>query len=337
MMDHQKLEIILTKVKEGIIVVDHGGRLMLVNPAARALFGLGEARLSGKPVGDVFRHPDLLECLSEEKAAAPFRAELNLEDGRILNAQFTPIAEVGLVVTMQDITYLKELDRIKSDFVHTVSHDLRSPLTAILGYIELIERVGPINDQQREFIRRVQVNVHNITALIDDLLDLGRIEAGFDTRNEILSLADTVHFVVESLRDQIAEKNLAVTVNIPGELPALLGNPLRLRQMLNNLIDNSIKYTPPGGSIHVQVEARGEQIILQISDTGPGIPPGDQPFIFDKFYRARNIAEGTPGTGLGLAIVKSIVENHHGRIWVNSFPGEGATFTIVLPTIEQEL
>jgi two-component system NtrC family sensor kinase len=238
---------------------------------------------------------------------------------------------------MQDITHLKELDRIKSDFVSTVSHDLRSPLTAILGYVELIDRVGPINEQQREFIRRVQFSANNITMLINDLLDLGRIEAGFDALKEIMSFTALIHSTLEGLRSKLDERGQVVRLEIAEGLPRILGNPTRLRQMLGNLIGNAIKYTAPGGWVAVRAAAEGGQIILQVADNGPGIPPSDQPYIFDKFYRASNVASETPGTGLGLAIVKSIVENHQGRIWVNSFVGHGTTFTVVLPVADEGL
>jgi two-component system NtrC family sensor kinase len=242
-----------------------------------------------------------------------------------------------LAVILQDITHLKELDRIKSDFVSTVSHDLRSPLTAILGYIELIERVGSTNKQQKEFIQRVELSVQNITALINDLLDLGRIEAGFDARMEIVPLPTLMTFTLDGVRPRLVDKSQSLVVDLPEQLPPLLGNPVRLRQMLANLIGNAHKYTQPGGEIRVVARAEGGQVIVQVIDNGPGIPLADQPYIFDKFYRASNIAPEVHGTGLGLAIVKSIVETHHGRIWVESTPGQGSRFTIVLPAVDQEL
>lgn len=336
-IERSKLETILTKIEEGVIVIDHDGRIILVNRRAYEAFNITEKNLAGKRLRDVLTHQELIDTIREYKDADPTRVEFILPDGRVLNAQITPIPEVGTAVTMQDITHLKELDRIKSDFVNTVSHDLRSPLTAILGYVELIDRVGSVNEQQKEFIRRVQISVHNITALINDLLDLGRIEAGFDARNEIVSFAGIIHFSVDGLQSRSEEKAQRLIIDIPGEMPQVLGNPVRLRQMINNLVSNAIKYTPPGGEVRIFARAEGEQIILQVSDNGPGIPPSDQPYIFDKFYRASNIPSDTPGTGLGLAIVKSIVESHMGRIWVESIMGQGTTFTVVLPTTDREL
>ncbi len=334
-LERNKLESILTKIEEGVIVVDHDQRLVLVNRKAREAFGIGEVTITGKRAREIIHHQEILEILREQDQSAPSRIEITLDDGRVLNTQLTPIPEIGLVLTMQDITHLKELDRIKSDFVSTVSHDLRSPLTAILGYVELIDRVGAVNEQQREFIRRVQISVHNITSLINDLLDLGRIEAGFDSKNEIVPFSPIIHYAVDGLRSRAQEKSLDLSMDVPDELPHVLGNPVRLRQMLSNLISNAIKYTPEKGKINLNAKAEAGQVILQVSDTGPGIPPADQPYIFDKFYRASNIPSDTPGTGLGLAIVKSIIENHQGRIWVDSNLGQGATFTIVLPTTDR--
>ncbi len=230
---------------------------------------------------------------------------------------------------------MKQVDRLKNEFINTVSHDLRSPLTAVLGYVELLERVGPVNEQQREYIRRVQTSVESITFLVNDLLELGRIESGFDSKNEVVPLDGIIRFSLETMGGQISEKHLNLHLHLPEDIPPTRGNPIRLRQMLDNLIGNAIKYTPDGGDITIEMEAQSEQVILRISDSGPGIPPADQPHIFEKFYRASNVPKGVGGSGLGLAIVKSIVDSHHGRIWVESLLGQGSTFTVVLPLTQQ--
>jgi two-component system phosphate regulon sensor histidine kinase PhoR len=328
-LELSKLEAILTQVQNGMIVVSPDWRVILVNEAARSALGLKEDECSGSP-RDVFQQSDLLEIFDEHKTH-PSHSEINLDDGRVLSAQTTLIPEVGLVIILHDITYLKELDRIKTDFVNTVSHDLRSPLTAILGYVELIGRAGPVNEQQREFIHRVQFSVNNITALINDLLDLGRVEAGFDTRKEIVQLSAIIHEVVDSMQKRIREKEHHVSLEIPDNLPPLIGNPIRLRQMISNLVNNAIKYTPNQGQISMLCRPEDGQIIFQIKDNGSGILPADQPFVFDKFYRGSNIPHDSIGSGLGLAIVQSIVQNHQGRIWLDSTPGQGTTFTVVLP------
>jgi len=178
----------------------------------------------------------------------------------------------------------------------------------------------------------VQASVQNITALVNDLLELGRIEAGYDSQKETIPLEGIINYTIENLRPQIKERDLNLCLRLPDQIPLLRGNPIRLRQMLDNLIGNAIKYTPDHGDVTIEVEVQEGQIILRISDTGIGIPPADQPHIFNKFYRATNAPKGVGGSGLGLAIVKSIVDNHQGRIWVESVVGEGTTFVIVLPT-----
>lgn len=334
--ERNQLEAILTDVADGVIVLDLEGHLILVNRAARSIFGLTQDNLIGRSYQDVFLQPDLLEILDISEFS-PGRTEISLEDGRVYNANTAPIPEIGYALTMQDITHLKELDRIKSDFVSTVSHDLRSPLTAILGYVELIARAGPTNDQQREFIRRVEFSVNNITSLINDLLDLGRIEAGFDARKEFVHIPLIIQYTIEGLTSRIEGKEQTLIVSVTESLPPVLGNPVRLRQMIGNLLSNAIKYTPVKGHLEISAREESGQIIICISDNGPGIPSADQPYIFDKFYRGSNIPYDSPGTGLGLAIVKSIVDNHLGRIWVESKAGSGTIFTVVLPVADKDL
>ena len=328
----QKLDTIVEHIEDGVIILDEKSNLLLINPAARRSFGLWQDdEIKGKSINEVLSHPDVKLLLSQGIDNPLPHNEINFEDGRVLSAQCTSIPHIGLAITMQDITYLKQIDRLKNEFVHTVSHDLRSPLTAILGYVDLLERVGPVNDQQREFIHRVQNSVQSITSLVNDLLELGRIEAGFDTQREVVSLDGIIRFALETLGGQISEKKLNLQVDLPTDMPPVRGNPIRLRQMVDNLIGNAIKYTQEGGEIAIAVEVQKDQDILRIADNGPGIPPSDQPHIFEKFYRAGNVPKGVGGSGLGLAIVKSIIDNHQGRIWVESLLGRGTTFTVVLP------
>ena len=332
--ERRKLETILARVENGVIVVDPENRLLIMNQTARDAFGVN-GNWNGRPISEVIEDPRILAML-RASVRVPKREEVELQDGRVFNAQRTPIEGIGQVIVMQDITHLKELDRIKSEFVTTVSHDLRSPLTAILGYIELIERSGGLNVQQEEFIRRVQLSVGQITDLVSNLLDLGRIEAGLDEAKENTPIAVLARYALESMRSTAESKGLTLESDIPEELPMVLGAPIRLRQMIGNLLDNAVKYTPPEGVIHIEGEGEGNQVILRVRDSGPGIPAADQPYLFDKFFRASNVPEDLPGTGLGLSIVKSIVDNHDGRIWVESELGQGTTFTVVLPTADPQ-
>ena len=329
--DRHKLETILTEVRDGVIILDQDFRLLLVNGVVREMLGLGDGNLAGRPFRDVFSQETLLELLDSTMENSSKRTELSLEDGRVFSVQISTITGVGLAFTFSDITNLKKIDHIKTDFVNTVSHDLRSPLTAILGYVELIERAGPVNDLQHDFIRRVQVSVHNITSLVDDLLDLGRIESGFDARKEMVQLDQLIRYALEGLKKRVSEKSITVDLTIPANLPALISNPVQMRQMVDNVLENSLKYTLENGRVNVVVLTEQSQLIFQVADTGIGIPALDLPYIFDKFYRGSNASGDMVGSGLGLSIVKSIVDNHHGRIWVDSTVGRGTTFTIVLP------
>jgi PAS domain S-box-containing protein len=332
----QKLETIFTQIEDGVMILDSENLILLMNPVVRRVFDLGEKEVYGQNVLEVIEHPGLHKLIKSASTNPLQFYEIDFEGSRVFNAQYTRIPDIGVAITMQDITYLKRIDQMKSDFVHTVSHDLRSPLTAILGYVDLLDRVGPLTDQQREFIRRVRISVHNITGLVNDLLDLGRIESGFEGQKEIVPLDGILSYTLDNLNNQIVVKKQRLHVELPSHLPSLHGDPVHLRQMLDNLVGNSIKYTPEGGDISVSVEAKDDQVILRVSDTGSGIPPADQPHIFEKFYRASNVANVVPGSGLGLAIVKSIVDNHEGRIWVESIVGQGTTFTVVLPAYHAE-
>ncbi len=330
--ERNKLETILTRIKDGVIVLDQENKVLLVNKVAQTAFNLPAEDLIGKPIQSVFRQKELIKLLENKVAQKDSEwDEYTSDDEHTYSIQVNPIQDVGTAVTMSDITYLKKLDRIKSDFVNTVSHDLRSPLTAIMGYVDLIERVGPINKMQSDFIRRVQISVQNITSLVDDLLNLGRIEAGFDTGKDVIQLDAMIKRELENLETEFKNKKQKVELTLAETTPKTLGNAIQIRQLLNNIISNASKYTPEDGTIKIKVETEKEQLIFQVSDNGVGIPPVDLPFIFDKFYRASNISPDIGGTGLGLSIVKSIVESHKGRVWVDSKIGSGSTFTVVLP------
>ena len=331
--EEARLGSIIANIADGVIVLDEEKKIIIINHVAREIFSLDDADLVGKPIDEVVQNTDLHALLAKSDDGVVKYFELNFDDGRVFNAQHTPIPRIGSAVTMQDITYLKRLDQMKSEFVHTVSHDLRSPLTAVLGYAELVERVGPLNEQQREFIHRIQGSVQSITSLVNDLLDLGRLEAGFDTGRESVQLESILEYSLGLLESLVHQKNLQVQQDLAPNLPALRANPIRIRQMIDNLVSNAIKYTPEGGTIHIQLQSEDHQIIFSVGDTGPGIPLEEQAHVFDKFYRGSNVV-GTRGTGLGLAIVKSIVDSYHGRVWVESVLNQGATFFVVLPAFE---
>jgi PAS domain S-box-containing protein len=327
-----RLESVFNNIHDSVMILDQVKNILLVNPAMCQAFGLDRKSAVGKPVLDTINHPDLQALITRTGDDDPLKYhEVSFPDGRVGSAQMTEIRDVGYAITMQDVTYLKEIDRLRSEFVNTVSHDLRSPLTSVIGYAELVERTGPLNENQRDFLKRIQDSVQHITDLINDLLDLGSIEAGLDTRREYVQLEGILRYTLEMLQGQIKSKRIKVHTEIVSPIPALRANPTRLRQVLDNVVGNAIKYSHANGEVKISVHSEADQIILQVVDQGPGISPADQPHIFDKFYRGSNISSEIAGSGLGLAIVKTIVESHQGRIWLESTVGKGSSFFIVLP------
>jgi two-component system, OmpR family, phosphate regulon sensor histidine kinase PhoR len=330
--ERDTLNTILRDTEDAIIVADPQSNILLCNPAACRIFKVDPATIRGRPLAEAISHHEVVELFDREATTdRSRRSEITLDGQRVMHAQLTLVKGVGRVVVMQDISHLKELDRIKSDFVTAVSHDLRSPLTAILGYVELLRRTGPLNEAQGKFVERIIFSVQSITALISDLLELGKIEAGFDENRVPTFLQDVVQHAIEAQRHQIETKQHTLDLRLPEVAQPVLGNPLRLRQLVANLLENAIKYTPPAGHIRIALESDGDFLVLRVTDTGIGIEQKDLPFIFDKFYRSDEAIDNYSGTGLGLSIVKGIVERHSGRIWVESQPGKGSTFTVMLP------
>lgn len=325
-----ELESILQQVNDGVMLVDREHKVLMVNRAMRKAFSLGSRDPVGRPVQDVIPNRELHELLRKPPAETA-HIEIKSPAGRSYDVRLSLIAGIGTAISLLDITNLIELDHLRKDFVNTVSHDLRSPLTAILGYVELIERAGPVNPQQAEFIKRVKTSVYTTTELIDDLLDLGRVEVGLIDELAPVDMPAIVQASLDALQGQIENKQLTVKLAVPQDVPAVLGSHTQLGQVAANLIGNAVKYTPAGGEVRVLLRREQNQLILHVADSGPGIPLEEQGKIFDRFYRATNALPSIPGTGLGLAIVKTIVENHRGRIWVDSKVGEGSIFTVVLP------
>lgn len=329
------LEAVLRETQAAIIVVDKDDNILLCNTAARVVLHLTEADLLRRPVGEVIPYPALCEIFSQvHETGWTVYKEVYLNDGRTFNVQLTPIEEVGRMLVMQDITRLKELDRVRSEFVVTISHDLRTPLTTIQGYVELLSRVGPLNEQQQEFIQRARASMETITKLIDNLLDIGRIEAGFDLETKPCDLGQVIEEAVREFRLQAEEKQELRWQPVE-TLLLVQGNSRRLRRVMDNLLDNAIKYTQEGGWIAVSAIEDDGHIVVGVADNGIGISQAEQPYVFDKFYRVESDETADiEGTGLGLAIVKAVIEEHKGRVWVESKPGEGSVFSFILPALK---
>ncbi len=336
-----RLATILSSTSDAILVTDQANRVLLVNPAAEQSFGLDASEVVGRPLPQVVADGQLDKLLTrptDGQGRETLTREIVLPDGRILYASASPIIDgegqiTGRVAVMRDITHLKQLDDMKSEFVNTVSHDLRSPLTFMRGYTTMIPMVGQVNPKQQEFIENIVKGIEQMTELIDDLLDIGKIEAGVGVTMAPCQIDKIIKGVVDSLRGQADIKRLKLETRLPDHLPAVIGDQTLLRQAITNLLDNAIKYTP-AGSVTVGVEEKDSQIVISIRDTGLGIAPADQMRLFEKFYRAkRRETVKIKGTGLGLAIVKSIAESHDGRVWVESKLGAGSTFYLALPKI----
>lgn len=338
--ERRRLGAILQGVAEPVIVTNpRDNRVSLINDAALKAFDLGSDPVEGRLLDGLIGNAGLLKLIARagEDGGDTLTTEVPLADGRIMHAGVTAIPSVGKVIVMQDITHLKELDRMKSEFVSTVSHDLRSPLTSIKGYAEMLPVIGELSDQQKEFTQRIVGGVTRITELIEDLLDIGRIESGVDWTMAPCQMAKIAGEVVSDLQGEVQSRGQALELECPAVLPLVMGNEVRLRQVLSNLIGNAIKYTATEGAIRVSLSSERDQVVVRVQDSGVGIAEADLPYVFDKFYRVRNEkTEMVSGTGLGLSIARSIVEKHHGRIWVESQVDKGTIFTFALPTLERE-
>lgn len=332
----QQLQAILASSPDAVIVTDSRERLMLINPAAENLFDVTTRTAVGRPLNEVLHRPELIELMRENEMATP--REIPLADGRTFYASASPIVAadgglLGRVAVLRDVTYFKQLDELKSEFVATVSHDLRVPLTYMRGYATMLPMVGQLNPKQAEFATKIVGGIEQMSELIEDLLDLNRIEAGVGVTRESCRVDEIINEAVANLRNSAANKNIALTVELlTVDLPAVSGDKTLLRQAVSNLVDNAVKYTPNNGKVKVYGDVRDGNVIVAVQDNGIGIAPSDQARLFEKFFRVKHRDTlAIKGSGLGLAIVKSIVDRHGGRIWVESRLGQGSTFYIAIP------
>jgi PAS domain S-box-containing protein len=336
----RRLAAILTSTKDAVLVTDRDDRILLINPAAEQTLNLRAWDVLDCSVDEVPLEPVLVKVLTDPmNRTESLIEEVPLPSGRTFYASASTILSadgenMGRVVVMRDITYFKELDDMKSEFVATVSHDLRAPLTFMRGYATMIPMVGDLTEKQTEYLDKILTGIEQTAGLVGDLLNLGRIEAGVGMQQDPCYLGPLVVESVDGLRARAAAKGLKLRLEPSDPAPAIRGDATLLRQAITNLVDNAIKYTPSGGEVTVSMRAT-DQVLISVADTGIGIAPEDQVRLFEKFFRIRRKeSEEAPGTGLGLAIVKSIIERHGGRVWVDSVLNQGSTFTIALPIPE---
>ena len=334
---------ILGSMVEGVAVVNGSERLVFANPGFAEILGLDVPPTSGSALVEVVRQTELLEAVRQVLRGQP-RVQSEIVTGTLRQHYFAiTVAAVragdttGAVVVLHDITELRKLERVRRDFVANVSHEFRTPLTAIQGFAETL-LAGAIDDSQNRtrFLEIILEHSRRLARLTEDLLMLSKMDAErLELEIRRLSVSQLIESCLETAQRRAAEKDLRISVNTPQRLPDIAGDRRRLAEVLQNLLDNAIQYTLPGGQIMLSAEEGDAEVVVTVSDTGIGIPRADQPRIFERFYRvdvARSREAG--GTGLGLAIAKHLVEVHGGRLWVDSEVGQGSQFHFSVPLFD---
>ena len=336
---------ILGSMVEGVAVVNGAERLVFANPGFAAILGLDVPPVSGSSLLEVVRQTELIEAVRRVLAGEP-RVEAEIATGTLRQHYFAAtVASVragetsGAVIVLHDITELRKLERIRRDFVANVSHEFRTPLTAIQGFTETL-LAGAMDDPQNRlrFLGIILEHSRRLARLTEDLLKLSQMDADrLELEVRRVSVSVLVESCFETARHRAAEKELNLSLDLPPGIPDVSGDARRLQEVLQNLLDNANQYTLPGGKITLSVRRRAEEVIFTVTDTGIGIPQADQPRIFERFYRvdaARSREAG--GTGLGLAIARHLIEVHGGRIWVESELGVGSKFHFSVPVFDAE-
>jgi two-component system, OmpR family, phosphate regulon sensor histidine kinase PhoR len=330
--ERERMAAILESAADAILTFDVDACLVSLNPAGEKLFSNGSVKL-GQPLAPDSGYDRLIELLGGARTSGhQITGEIALADERVFTTLVTPIPGDGFVAILHDVTYFKDLERVKNEFISTVSHDLKNPISVIAGFTELLERVGPLNQKQIEYIHRIQASAENMDGLVRCLLQLTRQQIGTILKKEVVAVSALVSEITNEFQPQANAREQALHFETPTEEPRVDADPFQLKQALRNLVGNAIKYTPKGGSICLSLEMKPEEVLINVKDTGCGIPPNELPLIFNRFHRVGNEAlNGEEGDGLGLAIAKSIIEQHNGRISVESELGKGSCFTIMLP------
>ncbi|MFN3680626.1 MAG: two-component system histidine kinase PnpS [Nitrospira sp.] len=349
--DRAQLLAVLTSMVEGVLVLDRRGYVLQINPALERILGISRAEARGRPFAELYRNQQLNELIETTLLSRAHRkAELTLPlTGRCLQIEASFAGgehdnEACVVLVCHDITELRHLETIRKDFVANVSHELRTPLTSIKGYVEaLLDGAKDDPAMLSSFLDIILKQSDRLNLIIADLLELSRIESGqLVFREEPIDLRMVLDRAVSTIKPLAQKKDHRLVVHFEEPLPALIGDEDRLGQIMTNLLDNAVKYTPPAGTITVTAQrvtqsrpdgSLDEAIEISVADTGIGIPPQDRPRVFERFYRvdkARSRELG--GTGLGLAIVKHLVEGHGGEVWVEANTPKGSRFIVRLPT-----
>lgn len=336
---------ILGSMVEGVLVVNGSERVVFANQGFADILELKQPPQAGSGLVEVVRQTELIEAARKVLGGAP-RVESEIVTGTLRQHFFAAtVASVraaetnGAVIVLHDITDLRKLERVRRDFVANVSHEFRTPLTAIQGFAETLQ-AGAMNDPENRdrFLGIIVEHSRRLARLTEDLLMLSKMDADrLELELRRIPVGPFVESCIETSAQRAREKDLKLLVNLAERLPDISGDRRRLTEVLQNLLDNAIQYTPAGGQIMVTASPKDSEVIFTVSDTGIGIPQADQPRIFERFYRvdvARSREVG--GTGLGLSIAKHLVENHGGRIWVDSEVGRGSQFHFSVPIFDPE-
>ena len=336
---------ILGSMLEGVAVVNASERLLFANRGFAEILELDVPPQSGRALVEVVRQTELIEAVRRVLGGAP-RVEAEIITGTLRQHFFAAtVAAVragetsGAVIVLHDITDLRKLERVRRDFIANVSHEFKTPLTAIQGFAETL-LAGAVDDPQNRgrFLGIIVEHSRRLARLTDDLLKLSKMDADrLELEIRRLSVSQLIESCLETAQHRAAEKDIRISVNVAEHLPEIAGDRRQLAEVLQNLLDNATQYTLPGGQIMVSAETSDAEVVFTVSDTGIGIPQADQPRIFERFYRvdaARSREVG--GTGLGLAIAKHLVEVHGGRIWVESEVGQGSQFHFSVPLFDSE-
>jgi two-component system phosphate regulon sensor histidine kinase PhoR len=339
-----KVRTIVNCMADGILVTDREGRTVLTNPAAGRMLGIETIASLAKPLRETVGHEKLIEAVEgvlelTKPEVTIISQEIRMGDSLIRAHTAAVKSEegevLGTVTVLEDMTYLLELDRMKGDFIAMVSHELRSPISAIAQNINLILEglVGKTTEKQRNLLARAKERSKGLIDLIGDLLEISKIDAGMAMqRKGTLQLEEVVRKVMELMEGEARAKGISLTSTLHSPLPPVLGDKNNLEGVFTNLVSNAIKYTPAGGKVLIEMCPDGDYVKTVVQDTGIGISKEDLPRIFDKFSRVKSEkTRGIIGTGLGLSIVKGIVEAHLGSISVESEEGKGTTVTVLLP------
>ena len=335
--EQQRLAAVLQGAADAILMFDAENRLSMVNPAGQRLFTDYKIRI-GRQLTAGMGYDCLLQALLKAGPSnSPFGGEIVWPDKRVFSAVITSVPEGGCVVVLHDVSHFKELEKVKDEFIATASHDLRNPITSINGFSHLIKQAGPLNDLQLDFVKRIQDAAGTMSELVENMLDLAKMDLGLEPRRETVDLSELLVQVADEFQPHAQAKGQSLSLEGTTADTRVRGDALQLLQAFRNVLGNAIKYTPGQGSISLSLERADGMAVIKVRDTGYGIPAASLPFIFNRFYRVRNNRhEKVEGNGLGLAIVKSIAEQHGGEVSVESEPGTGSCFIITLPLFTED-